>query len=307
MGSSINDHANGKLLISGEYLVLAGANALALPLKFGQGLEVKEHTSGVIHWTSYNPLGAWFECDMDPIDFKIINTNKQTTAVNLQKLLMAAQKLNTTFPDRTTGSVVKITANYPLEWGLGSSSTLIYLVARWAGVEPFSLFRSVSEGSGYDVACADRTQMIFYRVEGNHPVITETQPGKALQEYAYFVSLGNKQDSGEEAKSFLNAGNYSSKDIHAISELSARICNAQTSDELSGLVIEHETILGKILKKESITVRFKNFPGTVKSLGAWGGDFAMFISGLDKKYVIRSLNEYGLRDVFRFNEIKATS
>ncbi len=33
-------HSNGKLLITGEYAVLDGALALAVPTQFGQSLEV---------------------------------------------------------------------------------------------------------------------------------------------------------------------------------------------------------------------------------------------------------------------------
>ena len=35
-------YSNGKLLITGEYVVLDGAKALALPTKFGQSLVVKQ-------------------------------------------------------------------------------------------------------------------------------------------------------------------------------------------------------------------------------------------------------------------------
>ncbi len=306
MEISINAWANGKLLISGEYMVLAGATALAFPLKFGQELQVKENPVPVIRWISRQPGGIWFTCDLDPVECEIRMTNQPATASSLSKLFQSASKLNAAFPDKKTGSLVNMTANYPVEWGLGSSSTLIFLVAQWAKVDPFSLFRLVSEGSGYDIACADRTTMIFYQWDGIHPFITETQPGQALQDSAYFVSLGKKQDSTKEVRSFLNHRNYSSKDVTYISELSTQICHAQTVDELSRLVIEHETIMSKVLNRESIAARFKNFPGTVKSLGAWGGDFAMFISEHEKKSVINSLKEFGLQNVFTFNEIKAT-
>ena len=38
-------YSNGKLLITGEYVVLDGAKALALPTKFGQSLLVKDRKS----------------------------------------------------------------------------------------------------------------------------------------------------------------------------------------------------------------------------------------------------------------------
>ena len=44
--------SNGKFLLTGEYLVLKGATALALPLKKGQSLDVEilDGNEGLIHW-----------------------------------------------------------------------------------------------------------------------------------------------------------------------------------------------------------------------------------------------------------------
>ena len=55
-------YSNGKLLITGEYLVLDGAKALALPTKFGQNLIVEEKDNLEIHWKSFDSDGSlWFE------------------------------------------------------------------------------------------------------------------------------------------------------------------------------------------------------------------------------------------------------
>jgi hypothetical protein len=307
MTSSINACANGKLLIAGEYLVLAGAKGLALPLKFGQASEVRENHEPVIRWTSRQPEGVWFTCELDPADLRIKITNDPVTASGLSNLLHAAHRLNGSFPDPNSGCVINVAANYPVAWGLGSSSTLISLVAQWARVDSFELFRLVSGGSGYDIACAGRSGMIFYQWDGAHPLIMEAQPGEALRRYAYFVSLGNKQDTKKEVTSFLDNCRYSSHDVETVSDLSLEICRARTPDELCGWVIEHERILSGILGKKSIAERFMSFPGTVKSLGAWGGDFGMFISGQEKKSVIKLLNEYGFQHIFTLDEIKATS
>ena len=47
--------SNGKFLLTGEYLVLKGATALALPLKKGQSLEVEnlDSNDGLIHWDAF--------------------------------------------------------------------------------------------------------------------------------------------------------------------------------------------------------------------------------------------------------------
>ena len=55
-------YSNGKLLITGEYVVLDGALALALPTKFGQNLTVEPIPSKQILWKSFDQDGSvWFE------------------------------------------------------------------------------------------------------------------------------------------------------------------------------------------------------------------------------------------------------
>ena len=49
-------YSNGKLLISGEYLILEGAQALAMPVKHGQCLKIEESSSSKIIWQSYRVL-----------------------------------------------------------------------------------------------------------------------------------------------------------------------------------------------------------------------------------------------------------
>ena len=50
----MNLYSYGKLLITGEYLVLDGAKAFALPLSCGQSLNYKEIDNNLIKWTSYD-------------------------------------------------------------------------------------------------------------------------------------------------------------------------------------------------------------------------------------------------------------
>ena len=55
-------YSNGKLLITGEYVVLDGAIALALPTKFGQTLTITESENKIISWKSFDADGSiWFE------------------------------------------------------------------------------------------------------------------------------------------------------------------------------------------------------------------------------------------------------
>ena len=47
-------YSNGKLLLTGEYVVLDGAKALAVPTRFGQNLIVKKVNNQQINWISFD-------------------------------------------------------------------------------------------------------------------------------------------------------------------------------------------------------------------------------------------------------------
>jgi hypothetical protein len=307
MKPAIEFHANGKLLITGEYLVLAGAKALAFPVRFGQHMTIRETRQPIIDWTSSSTGGTWFTARFDLDTLKIISTDKRKTATDLVKILVAARRLNGDFLSGPSGSKVKIAADYPLEWGLGSSSTLTFLVACWAGVKPYDLFRMISQGSGYDVACAGRSELLYYPVRKGQPEISVACAGRALHENTYFSYLGHKQDSRKEGAAFLGDQNYSEIDLAEISRLSSEICETDLTGELIRLVDEHEFILSTILKREPIARRFPSFPGTVKSLGAWGGDFAMFVSPMEPEAVVGHLKWLGFNKVFSFRELEIKS
>ena len=64
---------HGKLLISGEYFVLDGAQSLALPTRHGQSLSVKYSPSfsPKLSWKSYDVDGrCWFDQELN---FGILN------------------------------------------------------------------------------------------------------------------------------------------------------------------------------------------------------------------------------------------
>jgi hypothetical protein len=303
MKQVIDAHANGKLLITGEYLVLVGAQALALPVCFGQRMKVFAGEVSTLDWKSESPAGTWFTAKFDPVSLKVMAATDHLIALKLKKILVAARRLNPQFLSGSVGWSVIVTANYPLEWGMGSSSTLCSLVASWADIPVFDLFRKISKGSGYDIACAGRNNILYYQLLKGQPVITETQAGRALKENTWFVYLGNKQDSAKEASAFLLGHNYAAIDLTEVSRLSYAICEAATSDDLIRLVDEHEYILSTILQREPIARRFSSFPGTVKSLGAWGGDFAMFVSGLNPVDVVGQIRNLGFSTIFSYNDL----
>ena len=59
-------YSNGKLLLTGEYLVLDGAKSLAVPTKFGQDLVVEPIENNELIWASFDHLNqCWFEATFE--------------------------------------------------------------------------------------------------------------------------------------------------------------------------------------------------------------------------------------------------
>jgi mevalonate kinase len=222
----------------------------------------------------------------------------------LLSLLSLARKINPEFL-HGSGFNVTVKANYPLKWGLGSSSSVISLVARWAEIDSWTLYQRYSNGSGYDLACAETDSPIFYRLVDGKQSIQIASPAQAIQKFCYFAFLGNKQDSSEEVSFFLENTKVQATQIERISNLTLDICKDLEYASLFKKVEEHEAILSEILQKPTLKAkRFPDFPGTVKSLGAWGGDFAMFVTDLPRQEVSSVIKNLGIEDtIYTFSEL----
>src|SRR5690554_6203651 len=165
-------YSNGKLLLTGEYTVLDGAQALALPTAFGQSLEVEVNDSGVIRWMSFDAdKSNWLDVVL-PLDV-VKNqtfTSENTIEQKLAEILYEANHLNPVFLDKAKGFEVKTYLTFPRLWGLGTSSTLINNIAQWAQVNPYELLKTTFSGSGYDIACASNITPILFWLKGQKPI-----------------------------------------------------------------------------------------------------------------------------------------
>ena len=81
-------HSNGKLLITGEYLVLDGALSLAVPCVYGQSLNFSNHNNPTLNWRSYDSIGSlWFESVFKYDSLDILKTSDSNTVKWIQKIL----------------------------------------------------------------------------------------------------------------------------------------------------------------------------------------------------------------------------
>jgi mevalonate kinase len=275
-------YSNGKLLLTGEYLVLDGAKALALPTKMGQNLVVTEQENPSIAWKSYDADGSmWFE-DTFQIE-EIINykeTSESSVKNTLLKILYHAHLLEPNLLKRNIGYEIATNLTFPKKWGLGTSSTLINNIAQWLKIDAFELLNNSFGGSGYDIACTQYNTPIFYQLENQKRNITPVDFQPQFASNLYFVYLNQKQNSKNAIAAYYNKKHEKLKqNIATINKLSDTVAHATTVQSFANALQLHENELSAIL--ELLTVQealFSDFDGVVKSLGAWGGDFVLAIA-----------------------------
>ncbi len=85
-------YSNGKLMITGEYMVLEGALSLCVPLKLGQTLRVKkaENSIGKIYWSTFVKNKLWFSGIYNQKDLAILESSNIETAIYVQRILQKA-------------------------------------------------------------------------------------------------------------------------------------------------------------------------------------------------------------------------
>jgi len=194
-------YSHGKLLLTGEYLVLDGITAFALPTKKGQWLRVEENDLDTLIWKSLDSEGnCWFETNIKlPLHQPNVIDNTETSILNdeeglgisetLINILTVAQELNPDFLSKEKGYTIETRLEFDRTWGLGSSSTLINNIAQWANINAFELLKKSFGGSGYDVASAQHQTPILYTRKENKPIIKEVHFDPSFKNQLFFIYL----------------------------------------------------------------------------------------------------------------------
>ena len=275
-------YSNGKLLITGEYLVLDGAKAFALPTQYGQNLIVEETADGNLQWTSFDhDKSIWFE---DTLSFESI-VNKERFEDNkgvkntLIEILHEAYLMNAAFVNNAKGYKISTELTFPKSWGLGTSSTLINNIAQWLQIDAFELLRRSFGGSGYDIACAQNNTGIIYQLVNEKPIVEIVHFNPDFTDKIFFVYLNQKQNSKSAIAAYYNNLGNIQKAIPTINSITQSVIAAEHPKTFALALAQHEIELSNILELSTVKeTLFHDFEGVVKSLGAWGGDFVLAIS-----------------------------
>ena len=290
-------HSNGKLLISGEYLVLDGALSLALPCKFGQYLNFTEDSNGTLEWISKDMNDIiWFTAYFEAKTLKVLKTSNYNTVKWVKKILEFCNKNSLT--NKSLQGKIECKLDFPNNWGLGSSSTLLNNLASLYEINPYDLHFSTTNGSGYDIACAGSNSALTYQVIENIPQVKKMDWSPVFKDEILFIFLKKKQKSNLEVKRFKEL----KKDpdlISRISSITKEIIYSKTIEEFEHLLDEHEAITGQYIQSETVKSKyFSDYEGSVKSLGAWGGDFVL-ATRKNKNYFL----DKGFDTILSFSEI----
>jgi len=267
-------YSSGKILVSGEYLVLNGADAFALPTVFGQFLDILPASDNYIYWTSVNAdKTIWFKAKLSLDLSRIIETNNNASAKTLQKLLQFIKNTKPQLLKNPLHFSTRLTFNK--DWGLGSSSTFIANLAKWSGIDAFELSNNSLGGSGYDIAVALAQKPILYHLNNQKPEWQKIDFLPPFTNKLWFVYLNRKQNSREGINTY-QKNEVNQAQIEEISQISKQIAACQDYRQFCQLLNQHEVILSEILQRPTVKqALFPDFKGTIKSLGAWGGDFVL--------------------------------
>ncbi|NNC96123.1 MAG: GHMP kinase [Chitinophagales bacterium] len=299
-------YAHGKLLISGEYLVLDGAKCLAVPAKYGQHFKVHRVNvkSDKVYWHAYNYQSKkWLDTCFSKSNLRTSKGFDDRENLILRSLLEQCKKLNPAFLKDEDDILVECRLEFPNDWGLGSSSTLIYFLSQWAKIDPYKLLFSTMKGSGYDIACASSDSALFYQLSPKGPKIEKVSFCPPFKDRIHFVHLNQKRNSRAAILAYeeIKRERLPTKEIGGIS---TQLAECRDQEVFNNLIEIHEGIVSSCLGIDTLKIKqFSDFDGSIKSLGAWGGDFVMVSRNTDFEEFKSYFNAKGYKTILSFDEM----
>jgi len=285
---------------------LDGGLSFAVPTKFGQTLEVQfleKSENPKLFWEAFqNDDSLWFSAEFDLKSLEISSSTNEKLSQKLKLIFQAIEELQPDFFKNKTQNIhCKTRLEFDKNWGLGSSSTLVYLLAKFAGVDEFELNQLTFNTSGYDVACAGINQPVLYQITENQRKIEPVNFRPDFLDKLHFVYLNQKQDTQISVSKIYKSKPKNDKLVGEISEIVSKMIQTQRLPEFESLINQHENLLSAHLGIPKVKdLHFADYEGTVKSLGAWGGDFVMVT---ERENFREYFSEKGFTTIFNFREM----
>lgn len=287
--------------------MLDGATSLALPTKYGQQMQVKEIAEPVLKWKSLDHEGSiWLEKEFSIQDFlKPKPHSEQVSEEPSEKLFLILQTAAGMNPAPFTsekGFEVVSGLDFPKNWGLGSSSTLIANLAKWLSIDAYELLDKTFGGSGYDIAVALNESAITFQKQRDQNSVLSASFDPDFKEELFFVHLNQKQNSRESIQHYRSQEKSAlERAIEKATSLTHEMVRCQDLRQFELLLEIHENIISKLIGLPKVKSRlFADYPRSIKSLGGWGGDFIL-ATGTQEE--INYFREKGYSTILSFSEM----
>ena len=263
-------------MLTSEYFAIDGALVLAVPTKLGQEFffDEKQDNTSLVFWEAYHQGKLWLKATIDYKNWRILETNLQQPAEFVMKVLQKVKQLSNFKFQSDNSYYLTTNLQFPSNFGLGSSSTLMNNLAEWAQIDPYILNELSLGGSGYDIAVAKEKSAILFQ---NKPEINVEKIifNPKFHNELIFIHLNQKQDS-REGINLYKTKPKSSVLIEEFSSLTKEISQCHDLENFSELMTIHENKISNFIGIPTAKEKhFENCPSFIKSLGAWGGDFVM--------------------------------
>lgn len=268
-------------MLAGEYAVMCGVEALALPVRAGQWQHVWEMPAkGVskLVWQSKDADGGvWFECRVDTDIMHVSETTSETYSDTLLRLLFCIKEQK---PELFLHKNIRIETEceFNRSFGLGSSSTLVCNLAKWSGVNAHLLQERAFGGSGYDVAVGNLGRPLVYWLENNEPNWSSWQLPPDFTHDWYLAFPGEKQNSRDSLAGVKAQLDKISSDVALLQQMNACIQAIKSPRSLPMLEAMLEMWQALLSQRLDLPRPYETLGlspvkgGLCKYLGAWGGD-----------------------------------
>lgn len=285
--------SHGKILLTGEYAVLTGMEALALPVVPGQQLSVWEIPSAgnaKVIWQGNEADGSpWCDVRIDSDIMHVVESNDEVTA---QRLLHMLREIKSHQPEFFSHKTIRVETRceFDRSFGLGSSSSLVACLSAYSGTDIFALQQAGFGGSGYDAAVCATGKPIAYWLEKGVPNFAPWQLDPGLTGHWYLAFPGKKINSRNAIADTREGLAAMQSDTFMLQQLNAciqAVKNPRSIPLLEAMLEMYQALISQALglPKAYDDLEIKPMQGGLcKWLGAWGGDVLLINENIKNQY-----------------------
>jgi hypothetical protein len=291
-------HSNGSFLLTGEYLVEKGSQAIVLPSNKGQTLIVKPIEQEILIWESIYEEETLFTAVFSTDRIDIIESTDGEEALFVRNVIRKAMDHLASLSS-LPGHHIKAKYNYSTHLDPGTRSALIAGVAEWFNINPFRLNREIMRDAGYGIAAARSSKPVLYQLVGSSPDYDPIFMKPPLNENIYLVYYGGREDLSTQREKLEESGNLP-QILSKIREINGYIIKSVSLDDFEQALLEYEQLFCRLLNEKRFQdTNFSDFPGYIKPVTNRDSQFLL----VTWKGSREELRQYFAQTLFSWNEL----